>query len=145
MDVDPNICAEDIHLYFLARPFPEFVYLLTGQLVCIPVPRWWLRDYAYYRLVALHSAELVYEIVYMEVRAYRKVRCQCNRLQTRTLGMEYTIELELTHNITHEVPGLCPPFSVVVIAANLERSSNVSASSSPVTAEHSAYLSQRSS
>lgn len=51
----------------------------------------------------------------------------------------------MNQSITQEVPSDWPPFSVVVIAASLARSSNVSASSSPVIAEHSAYLSQRSS
>lgn len=42
-------------------------------------------------------------------------------------------------------PTPCAPLAVFVIAAILDISSNVSASSSPVTAEHSAYRSQRNS
>ena len=52
--------------------------------------------------------------------------------------------LEQYHKILHP-PLVCPPLAVVAIAAVLEISSNVSASSSLVTAEHSAYRSQRSS
>jgi len=40
-------------------------------------------------------------------------------------------------------PSLWPPCAVVVFRAVLQMSSNASVSSSPVTAEHSAYLSTR--